>query len=79
MLTGNKSDLHPITQSIIALDEDMGLSREEILERRAGIMTKEFLGFIPEHVFMVYPKLALFDRIEIEGKIIEIPRFRPGN
>lgn len=79
MLTGDTSGLHPVTQAIIAADEAAGLSREVIIERRAGIMTSEFLGFTPEHVFMVRPELAGTDEDFVDGQIVEVPRFRAGN
>ena len=79
MLTGDTSGLHPVTQMIVAGDEAFGLSREQVIERRAGIMTSEFLGFTPAHVFMVKPELAGSDEIEVEGEVVEIPRFRPGS
>ena len=79
MLTGDTSGFHPVTQAIIAQDEAAGLDREAIIERRAGIMTSEFLGFTPEHVFMVRPDLAGADEDFIDGQIVEVPRFRAGS
>ena len=79
MLTGDTSGLHPVTQAIIAMDEAEGLDREHVIERRAGIMGAEFLGFVPAHVFMVRPELAGSDEVEVEGETVEIPRFRPGS
>lgn len=79
MLTGDTSGMHPVTQQIIAMDEAAGLDREQIIERRAGIMSAEFLGFTPEHVFMVRPELAGSDEIEVEGETVSVPRFWPGN
>jgi len=79
MLTGDTSGFHPVTQQIIAMDEAEGLDREHVIERRAGIMSAEFLGFVPEHVFMVRPELAGSDEIEVEGETVEAPRFRPGS
>ena len=52
---------------------------EDIVESRAGIMTTEFLGFVPGHVFMVRPELALDDEIEVEGDTVSAPRFNPGD
>jgi len=71
MLTGDKSGFHPVTQAIIAADEADGLDREQIIERRAGIMTSEFIGFTPAHVFMVRPDLALSDEIEVDGQVFK--------
>ena len=79
MLTGDTSGLHPVTQAIIAADEAAGLDREQIIERRAGIMTSEFLGFTPAHVFMVRPELAGADEIEVDGETVNFPRFKAGN
>ena len=79
LLTGDKSGLHFVTQSIIAMDEAEGLDREVIIERRAGIMTSEFLGFVPDHVFMVRPDLAGADEIEVEGEVVAVPRLRSGS
>lgn len=79
MLTGDTSGFHPVTQQIIAMDEAAGLDREQIIERRAGIMSAEFLGFVPDHVFMVRPELAGSDSVEVEGETIEVPRFNPGS
>ena len=79
MLTGDTSGFHPVTQQIIEQDEADGLTREQIIERRAGIMTSEFLGFVPAHVFMVRPELALSDEIEVEGEMVSVPRFQPGS
>ena len=79
MLTGDTSGMHPVTQMIVAMDELEGLTREQVIERRAGIMTSEFLGFIPEHVFMVRSDLAGSDSVEMDGEVVDTPRFRPGN
>lgn len=79
MLTGDKSGFHPVTQALIAADEDAGLDREQVIERRAGIMTAEFLGFVPEHVFEVRPELAGADEIEVDDETVSVPRFRPGS
>lgn len=79
MMTGDKSGLHPVTQAIIAQDEAAGIDVEDIVEARAGIMTTEFLGFVPQHVFMVRPELDVNDDIEVEGEIASVPRFNPGD
>ena len=79
MLTGDTSGMHPVTQQIVAMDEAEGLDREQIIERRAGIMTSEFLGFVPDHVFMARPDLAGADEIEVEGETVTVPRFRGGS
>lgn len=79
MLTGDTSGFHPVTQAIIAADEAAGLDREQIIERRAGIMTTEFLGFVPAHVFMVRPDLVGADEIEVDGEAVSVPRFKAGN
>lgn len=79
MLTGDTGGLHPVTQAIIAADEADGLDREQIIERRAGIMTAEFLGFVPAHVFMVRPDLAGANEDFVDGQIVEIPRFHAGS
>lgn len=76
---GDLSAFHPVTQAILAADLEAGIDREDILEGRAGIMMKSFLGFVPDHVFMVRPDLAGFDTFEFEGKMIESPRFHPSN
>lgn len=79
MMSGDKSGLHPVTQAIITQDEVSGIDTEDIVEMRAGIMTMEFLGFVPSHAFMVRPELAGSDEIEVEGEIVSVPRFSPGN
>ena len=79
MLMGDTSGMHPVTQMIVQGDEAFGLDREQVIERRAGIMSVEFLGFVPEHVFMVRPELAGSDEVEVEGETVEVPRFRPGS
>ena len=79
MLTGDTSKFHPVTQAIIAGDEAAGLDSEQIIERRAGIMTSEFLGFTPNHVFLVRPDLAGSVEVEVEGETVSVPRFRPGS
>lgn len=79
MLTGDTSGLHPVTQAIIVADESEGLDRETIIEKRAGIMTAEFLGFTPQHVFLVRPELAESDEIEVEGETVSVPRFNGGS
>ena len=79
MLTGDTSGFHPVTQAIIAADEAAGLDREQIIERRAGIMSAEFLGFTPQHVFEMRPDLAGADEVVVDGQIVDIPRFRPGS
>ena len=76
---GDKSGLHPVTQQIIAMDESQGLDREQVLNLRAGIMSVEFLGFVPDHVFMVRPDLAGSDTIDTEDGSISIPRFNGGS
>ena len=79
MLTGDTSGMHPVTQTLIAQDEADGLDREAIIEKRAGIMTSEFLGFVPAHVFEVRPELAGADEIVVDGETVSVPRFRPGS
>lgn len=79
MLTGDTSGMRSVTQMIVAMDELEGLTREQVIERRAGIMTAEFLGFVPAHVFMVLPDLAGSDSVEMDGEVVDTPRFRPGN
>lgn len=76
---GELDAFHPVTQMILAADLETGLNREDILEIRAGIMMQSFLGFVPAHVFMVWPELAGSDEIEVDGGTVEIPRFRPGS
>ena len=73
------TNFHPVTQAILQADLDAGLSREDILEIRAGIMMQSFLGFAPAHVFMTRPELAGADEVEIEGETISVLRFNPGN
>ena len=70
---------HPVTQTLLGMDIEAGLDREDILEARAGIMTQSFLGFVPEHVFLVRPELAGSDEVEVEGEVVEIPRFKVGS
>ena len=79
MLTGDTSGFHPVTQAIIVADESEGLDRETIIEKRAGIMTAEFLGFTPAHEFEVRPDLAGADEIVVDGETVSVPRFRPGS
>lgn len=79
MQTGDISGFHPVTQMILSVDELNGLDRETIIETRAGIMSAEFLGFVPTHVFMVRPELAGSDSIEVDGETVEVPRFNPGS
>ncbi len=79
MLMGDTSGMHPVTQMIVQGDEAFGLDREQVIERRAGIMSAEFLGFVPAHVFLVRPELAGSDEVEVDGETVEIPRFRPGS
>lgn len=77
--TGDKSGLHPVVQQIITMDEAVGLDREQVISTRAGIMSKEFLGFVPAHVFMVMPELAGTDTVETEDGPVEVPRFNGGS
>lgn len=79
MLTGDTSGLHPVTQMIVAGDEAFGIDAEDILTLRGGIMTAEFLGFVPEHVFMARPDLSGSDEIEVDGETVQAPRFNPGS
>lgn len=76
--TGDVSSFHPVTQAMIAQDLAHGLTREEIVDKRALIMSPEFLGFCPQHVFMVRPELAGSDEIEVDGETVSVPRWRPG-
>ena len=77
--TGDKSGLHPVAQQIITMDEANGLDKEQVLNMRAGIMSKEFLGFVPDQVFMVRPYLAEVDVVETDEGQISIPRFDGGS
>jgi len=79
LMSGDKSGLHPVTQQIITADEAQGIDRERILELRAGIMSVEFLGFVPAHVFMVRPDLEGSDEVVIEDGVVSIPRFNHGS
>lgn len=79
LATGDKSGLHPVVQQIITMDEAKGMDREQVLNLRAGIMSKEFLGFVPAHVFMVMPDLDGVDVVETEGGPIEVQRFDGGS
>lgn len=79
LTTGNKSGFHPVTQQIIADDEAQDMDREQIFELRAGIMSVEFLGFVPDHVFMVRPELARSDEVESEDGVVSVSRFNPGS
>lgn len=77
--TGDKSGFHPVTEQIISSDESQGMNREQILEQRAGIMSVEFLGFVPDHVFMVRPELAGSDVVATDDGVFLAPRFNPGS
>lgn len=79
LMSGDKSGFHPVTQQIITADEAQGLDREQIFERRAGIMSVEFLGFVPDHVFMVRPELMGSDEVAVDDGIVFVQRFNPGN
>jgi len=79
LLTGDKSGLHPVTQQTLEMDEAQGLDREHVINLRAGILSAEFLGFVPAHVFMVRPELIGSDEVVVEGEIINIPRFNGGS
>lgn len=79
LLASDKSGLHPVTQQIITTDEAAGLDREQILELRAGIMSVEFLGFVPAHVFMTRPELEGGDEVATEDGYVSMPRFRSGS
>lgn len=79
LMSGDKSGFHPVTQQIITADEAAGLGREHILERRAGIMSTEFLGFVPAHVFMIHPELAGSDEVATEDGLVSVPMFLPGS
>ena len=79
MMTGDKSGLHPVTQAIITQDEAAGVNTEDVVEMRAGIMTTEFLGFVPNHAFMVRPDLVGSVTIETEEGPVEDPIFKSGN
>jgi len=80
MQSGDKSAMHPVTQMILAMDEtDDAPDYEEILTRRGGITTAEFLGFVPAHVFMVRPELAGVTVTEFDGEMIEVPVFDGGS
>lgn len=79
MMNGDKDGLHPVTQMIIAMDEASGMETEDVVTLRGGIMTAEFLGFVPEHVFMQRPELAGSDEVEVEGEVHSVPRFRAGS
>lgn len=79
MLTGDTSRFHSVTQQIIAMDEAAGLDREAVIERRAGIMTSEFLGFVPGHVFTMRPELSTLDVAEVDGEVVGTPRFNAGS
>lgn len=76
---GDLSAFHPVTQVILTSDLESGMDREDILESRAGIMMQSFLGFVPNHVFMVRPDLTGADEIEVEGETVSVPRFNPGS
>lgn len=76
---GDLTSFHPVTQIILSMDIEAGIDREDILEMRAGIMMQSFLGFVPDHVFMVRPELAIPDIINIDGEDVEISRFSPGS
>jgi len=76
---GGLDAFHPVTQMILGMDLEAGLEREDILELRAGIMMQSFLGFVPQHVFMVRPELAGADSIETEDGPIQVNKFNPGS
>lgn len=73
------SVFHPVTQQIIQYDLSLGIDRETIIDTRAGIMLSSFLGFVPSHVFMIYPELQNPTIINIDGEDIEIPKFNNGS
>ena len=79
MMVGDKSGLHPVTQAIVGMDEYNEMGREDVLTLRGGIMTAEFMGFVPAHVFMVRPDLAGSDETEVEGETVMVPRFDGGS
>ncbi len=76
---GDMPSFHPVSQMILGLDIEAGIDREDILELRAGIMMQYFLGFVPDHVFMVRPDLVGSVTIETEEGPMEDPIFKPGN
>ena len=79
LATGSKTNLHPVTQQVISIDESKDFDKEQILSRRAGIMSLEFLGFTPAHVFMVRPELDGTDLVDTAQGPIEVKRFNAGS
>lgn len=79
MQSGDKSGMHPVTQAIVGMDEYNEMGREDVLTLRGGIMTAEFMGFVPNHVFMVRPDLAGVTVTEFDGEMIEVPVFDGGS
>ena len=79
LMSGDKSGFHPVTQQIITDDEAQGMDRDQILELRAGIMSVEFLGFVPAHVFMIRPELEGNDEVSTEEGVVSVARFNPGS
>lgn len=77
--TGDVEPFHPVTQAMIAEDLASGLSREDIVDARALIMTPEFLGFCPAHVLMKRPELAVPTLVALEdGSTVERLTYREG-
>ena len=78
------SVFHPVTQMILGMDLEAGIDREDILEARAGIMMQSFLGFVPQHVFMVRHELGVVDEVEVINDdgvvtVLNIEHFNSGN
>ena len=65
--TPDLSSLHPIAQYLIGEDLEAGMGPEDILEKRGAILVREFLGFTPDHVAIVYPDLFVERHAEIDG------------
>ena len=76
---GNLAAFHPVTQIILDGDLEAGIDREDIIEARAGIMMQSFLGFVPQHVFMVRPEFAGSMTIETEEGPVQVSNFNPGS
>lgn len=78
------SVFHPVTQQILDYDMKNNIPLEDIIETRTGIMSKEFLGFVPNHVFMINPELSeITEEIYTDEQkneiILKIPKFNSGD
>ena len=59
------STLHPVTQLLVRQDIEEGLTCEGIIERRAAILPKEFLGFTHDQIPEQYKTITVHTDEEI--------------